>query len=103
MLTDPRLDLRALLDAVEVAPPTAAVEALSAELAKVIGASEVSFLIADIIGGSLSRLARTCPGGTTPADGAGPQSVPIEGTAAGRAFRGEDGSFMQPKCPNGLI
>ena len=83
MLTDPRLDLRALLDAVEVAPPTAAVEALSADLAKVIGASEVSFLIADIISGSLARLARTSPDGTTPADGAGARSVPIEGTAAG--------------------
>ena len=93
--TDPRLDLRALLDAVEAAPPTAAVEALSAELAKEVGASEVSFLIADIIGGSLSRLARASRDGATPADGARPQSVPIEGTAAGRALSSQHVQLVQ--------
>ncbi len=87
MPDDPRLDLRALLDAVEAAPPTAGVEALSVALLAAVGATEVSFLIADVISGSLARLARTSPDGTTPDDGAEPQSVPIEGTAAGRALR----------------
>ena len=88
MSHDPRLDLRALLDTAEAAPPTAGVEALSEELARAVGASDVSFLIADIISGSLARLARTAgTAGRPPADGAPAQSVPIEGTAAGRALR----------------
>lgn len=95
MPDDPRLDLRALLDAVEAAPPTAGVEALSVELATAVGASEVSFLIADIISGSLARLARTGPDGTTPVDGAAPQSVPIQGTAAGRALRTQQVQLVQ--------
>ncbi len=59
---DARLDLRALLDAAEAAPPTAGVEALAAELAKALGAGEVSFLIADISGGALARLVPAQPG-----------------------------------------
>ena len=38
------------------APPVAAVDVLAAELAKAIGAREVSFLIADFSGRSLIRL-----------------------------------------------
>ncbi len=55
---DARLDLRALLDAADAAPPTAGIEALAAELAKAVGASEVSFLIAENSGGALARLVR---------------------------------------------
>lgn len=89
MAPDVRLDLRSLLDAVEAAPPTAGVEALSAELATAVGAVEVSFLIADIVSGSLARLAQTSRDGTTPGDGAGAESVAIVGTAAGRALRSQ--------------
>ncbi len=95
MPADPRLDLRALLDAVEAAPPTAGVEALAGELANLVGAAEVSFLIVDIVSGSLARLARTSSDGTPPADGAAPQSMPIEGTAAGRALRSQQVQLVQ--------
>src|SRR5213595_3211461 len=51
-----QVSLNALLAAVEAAPPVAAVDVLAAELAKAIGAREVSFLIADFSGRSLIRL-----------------------------------------------
>lgn len=41
------LDLRALLDSAEAATPLAGVAALGEELAKMVGADDVSFLIAD--------------------------------------------------------
>ena len=51
-----RLDLGELLAAVEDAPPVAAVDVLGERLRKAIGATEVSFLIADFSGHSLIRL-----------------------------------------------
>ena len=82
-----RFDLRALLGGVEAAPPMGGVEALAAELASAVGAVEVSFLIADLLGGSLARLARA--DGPEHARGTreAPQSVPVEGTQAGLALR----------------
>ncbi|WP_340293975.1 hypothetical protein, partial [Aquipuribacter hungaricus] len=68
-------DLRALLDGVEAAPPMGGVEALASELAAKVGASEVSFLIADLLGGSLVRLARAQPPGHPPASRAAPGAV----------------------------
>ncbi|UTI63787.1 serine/threonine-protein phosphatase [Paraconexibacter antarcticus] len=50
------LDLGALLDAVETAPPVAAAEVVGRVLAETMGAREVSFLIADYSGRSLIRL-----------------------------------------------
>jgi hypothetical protein len=50
-----RLDLRRVLEAVEAAPPVAAAEAMGAELAAVLGARDVRFLIADFSGLSLIR------------------------------------------------
>jgi len=47
---DARLDLSALLDAVEAAPPAEGVDTLAAELAARVSAHEVSMLIADISG-----------------------------------------------------
>ena len=55
---DARMDLRALLDAAEAAPPAEGVDALAAELATRVGAGEVSMLIADISGLTLTRLPR---------------------------------------------
>ena len=51
-----RLDLGALLAAVEDAPPVAAVEVLAGELADLLGAMDVEFLIADFSGQALVRL-----------------------------------------------
>jgi serine phosphatase RsbU (regulator of sigma subunit) len=85
-----RLDLRALLDAVEAAPPTDGVGALAAELAKAVGAGEVSFLIADISGGALARLVRAQPHEAPVQERTDvPATVPIAGTPAGLALRSQ--------------
>lgn len=59
---DVRTDLRALLDAVEAAPPVEAVEVMARELGKMLGADDVSFLIADFSGDALIRFLATPPG-----------------------------------------
>lgn len=83
---DARLDLRALLDAAEAAPPAEGVDALAGELAARVGASEISMLIADISGLALARLARRpAPGRSVPL-GPACEHVPIDGTPAGAAL-----------------
>ena len=83
---DPRLDLRALLDAAEAVPPAEGVGALAAELASRVSAVEVSMLIADISGRTLIRLAHTrAPGLPVPLRPVG-EHVPIDGTSAGRTL-----------------
>lgn len=52
---DLRSDLRALLDAVEGAPPVEAVDVLAAQLARMVDAQDVSFLIADFSGDAVIR------------------------------------------------
>ena len=79
----PGRDVAPLLDAVRAAAPAFGLDALTAELARTVGAREVSFLIADISGGGLSRLARVTPEGSSPL----PDRVPIAGTSAGTALR----------------
>lgn len=84
---DARLDLRALLDAAEAAPPAEGVDALASELAARVDAAEVSLLIADISGLALTRLARTpAPGRRLPLRPAS-ERVPIAGTPAGQALQ----------------
>lgn len=99
---DARLDLRALLDAAEAAPPAEGVSALAAELAGRVSASEVSMLIADISGLTLARLARSpAPGQSMPLRPAC-EHVPIDGTPAGTALtsqrpqvsHGDDGVWV---------
>lgn len=53
-----RVDLRALLGEVEAAPPVEAVDVVAGELSRMVGASEVSFLIADFSGRAVVRFAR---------------------------------------------
>jgi serine phosphatase RsbU (regulator of sigma subunit) len=48
--------LRGVLEAAEAASPVDAVEAVTGELARALGAARVSFLIADLAGRSLARL-----------------------------------------------
>src|SRR6476620_9468814 len=54
----PRTDLRALLESVEAAAPTAAIEVVTHELAVMVGARAVSFLIADFSGHAVVRFGR---------------------------------------------
>lgn len=81
------VDLRALLDAAESASPTEGVDALAAELATMVGAAEVSFLIANVVGGTLVRLARAGADGGPARERAAADTVPLEGTPAGDALR----------------
>jgi serine phosphatase RsbU (regulator of sigma subunit) len=83
------MDLRALLDAAEAAPPAEGVDALAAELAARVDASEVSMLIADISGLTLARLARRpAPAQSVPVRPAC-EHVPIDGTPAGTALESQ--------------
>ena len=67
---DVRLDLRGLLAAVEAAPPVEAVDVLAAELARMLDATEVRLLIANLSGTAAVRMshATASQGGVT--DGA---------------------------------
>src|SRR5215218_7839220 len=82
-----QVSLNALLAAVEAAPPVAAVDVLAAELAAAIGASEVSFLIADFSGRSLIRLGHSGGVGALRLQGKETaERVPLVGTPQGRAL-----------------
>lgn len=86
-MTDaPRLDIAALLDAAEAAPPAEGVDAVAEALAQMLGAREVSFLIADVSGGALVRLARAPTTGPA-AQRVAAESVPIAASDAGLALR----------------
>src|SRR4051812_2987844 len=81
-----RLDVGRLLAAVEAAAPVEAAGVLSTELARLMGAREVSFLIADFSGRSLIRLSHTAPSASPGADGREvAQHVALWGTPQGRA------------------
>jgi serine phosphatase RsbU (regulator of sigma subunit) len=71
---DLRAAVRGMLDAVEDASPVEAVQAATRELGAALGASSVSFLIADLSGRALARMSHS--------DAAGPGST---GTPADRA------------------
>jgi serine phosphatase RsbU (regulator of sigma subunit) len=88
------VDLRALLNAVEAASPTEGVDALARELARMVEATEVSLLIADIAGGKLVRLARAGHDTEAEREHAPTDSVPLEGTAAGTALRTQELQIM---------
>lgn len=66
---DVRADLRALLDSVEAAAPVETVSALAAELAAMVGAQDVTFLIADFSGDAVIRFATSPTRGGVDADG----------------------------------
>ncbi len=82
-----RLDFKELISAVENAPPVAAADVIGARLKDALGASEVSFLIADFSGQALIRLGHARD--TTSARTQGPETaetVPLTGTPHGRAL-----------------
>ena len=82
-----RLDLAALLTAVEDAPPVDAVDVVAARLAETFGASDVSFLIADYSGRALIRLAHAGDPAATRTQGRETgERVALEGTPQGRAL-----------------
>jgi serine phosphatase RsbU (regulator of sigma subunit) len=92
-VTDVRADLRALLDAVEAAPPVDAVDVLARELARMVDAVDVSFLIADFSGDAVLRFTAEATGPAVPGsrdhrdDMA---TVPLAGSPYGRALRSQE-------------
>lgn len=86
---DARGDLRALLDAVEAAPPVEAVDVLARELARMVDADDVSFLIADFSGDALIRFLSP-PNGTSARSGNDRlATVPLAGSPHEQALRSQ--------------
>ena len=82
-----RLNVGRLLAAAEAAAPVEAVDAVAEALTEVVGAEEVSFLIADFSGDSLIRLGRSTAGTATGRTGDEPgERVALSGTPHGRAL-----------------
>ena len=84
---DARLDFAGLLAAVENASPVAAADVLAERLTDALGASEVSFLVADFSGRALVRLghaASEAAGRTQGRETA--ERVPLGGSPHGRAL-----------------
>jgi serine phosphatase RsbU (regulator of sigma subunit) len=85
-----RLNLDDLLAAVEDAPPVDAADVVAERLAEALGATAVSFLIADFSGQALIRLDHA--GGTQGVRAQGRETaerVPLAGTPQGRALAGQ--------------
>lgn len=82
-------DFRALLDAVEAAPPVEAVEVLARELARMVDAEDVSFLIADFSGDAVSRFLSTPTGDPELSDAEGLVTVPLAGSPYEQAIRSQ--------------
>ncbi|MCA1703649.1 MAG: serine/threonine-protein phosphatase [Actinobacteria bacterium] len=90
--TDVRSDLRALLDAVEAAPPMDAVDVLARELARMVDAVDISFLIADFSGDAVHRFMPDSTGAAAPGQNHHRDhmaTVPLAGSPYGRALRSQ--------------
>ncbi len=97
------------LDAAESASPVEAVEAVTRELGKALGALNVSFLVADLSGRALVRLAhvrlRTAEGATVAPFGPGERRaaeesatvLPFDGGPAERAVRSQETQVVGPR------
>ncbi len=87
METSRRLDLRSLLSRAEAAAPVGLIDAMAGALQEMLDARDVSFLIADFSGRSLSRLGHTATTGEPgwrSEETAG--RVPLDGTPHGAAL-----------------
>src|SRR5689334_14110757 len=85
----PAPDLHALLERVEAASPAAAIDVIADELAAVVGARAVRFLIADFSGRALVRFGPPVlgePGARRQGDEQG-QTLPLSGTVYERVLR----------------
>jgi len=82
-----RLDLRSLLTRAESAAPVGVVDAMAGAMAEMLGAREVSFLIADFSGRSLNRLGYIdANGGSGSRSEATAERVPLDGSPYGEAL-----------------
>lgn len=96
---DVRLDLRSLLAAVEAAPPVEAVDVLAAELARMLDATEVSLLIANLSGTAAVRMSHATPGHGGVTDGANErtESLPLDDSVHHRVLRSQE-QHVEPHC-----
>ena len=98
-----RLDLRSLLTRAEAAAPVGVVDAMAAALREMLGAHDVSFLIADFSGRSLNRLGHTAANGepgfrSEETAGAGAaRRLALRGRARDAALRGAAGGRRHPR------
>ncbi|WP_231502951.1 PP2C family protein-serine/threonine phosphatase [Blastococcus sp. URHD0036] len=85
------IDVGALLELVESAPPVDAVDAVAAALADMVGAREVSFLIADFSGRAVVRLSTAAAGrdGTRSSGVERAETVPLPGSRFERVLRSQ--------------
>lgn len=85
---DLRLDFRGLLAAVEAAPPVEAVDVLAAELARMLDATEVSLLVADLSGIAAVRMSHVTEseGGMTDGRNERAESLSLDGSAHHRVL-----------------
>jgi hypothetical protein len=96
-----RVDVRALLDAVEDAPPVAAADVIGMQLAEALDATEVAFLIADLSGEALVRLAHAGDPAATRTQGRETGArVPLRDSPQGRALR--DQAVQVSEKPGGF-
>src|SRR4051794_7432876 len=87
-----RLDLSSLLTRAEAAAPVGVVDAMAAALLEMLGARDVSFLIADFSGRSLNRLGHTVASGNAGSRRRETSArVPLDGTPYGEAPAGQRG------------
>ena len=88
-MIDLRMELRGLLDAVEAAAPVDAVHVLARALADMVGAVDVSFLIADFSGDALIRFLSPSSG-SVEHDADAVTTVSLAGSPHERALRSQD-------------
>ena len=98
MTAIPQVDVGALLEAAEAAAPAEGVDAVARILARMLGAREVSFLIADISGESLIRLTRA-PGRKAPVRDA-EERLPLHDSVQGTALRRQE--VQREEGPDGV-
>src|SRR5829696_4900242 len=84
-----RLDLRSLLTRAEAAAPVGVVDAMAAALLEMLGARDVSLLIADFSGRSLTRLGHAATNGPGSRSEETSRRVPLDGTPYGAAIEGQ--------------
>jgi hypothetical protein len=106
-----RLDLRSLLTRAEAAAPVGLVDAMAAALREMLDARDVSFLIADFSGRTLSRLGHTVANGEPGSRSEEPAGrVPLDGSPHGAALakqrsvlleEGEDTRVIVPVTSRG--
>ena len=101
---DLRLDLLGLLAAVEAAPPVEAVDVLAAELARMLDATEVSLLIANLSGTAAVRMSHATSRGRA-TDGANErtESLPLDDSVHHRVLRARNSMSSRTAVSGGSL